>query len=125
MKTKESEYEQQEIERNACGVFMSPNLNGTFFYSHSAAREGRLVKVKIVEVGYTHVTCQHDDLRDEKHYSVGNCGRGGRNWEVIDLELAEREIELFWKHQEAQKLAELEAIQKQHALARKAINEAK
>lgn len=125
MKNEAEEYRLREIERHACGVFMSPNLEGTFFYSHGAAKEGRLVKVKIVKVGYTHVQCQHEDRREESHFSVGNCGKGGRNWEVIDLEFAEREIELFWKHQEAQKLAELEAIQAQHAFARKAINEAK
>lgn len=114
-----------EDEQNAHGVYISPNLEGAFFYSYSAAKEGRLVRLKIVKVGYTHITIQREDLPHEDNFGVGNCGKGGRIWEVINLALAEREIELFWKHQEAQKLAELEAIQAQHALARKAINEAK
>ena len=127
MRTKEEkdEWQRQRDAQDTCGVLMSPDKQGMFFYSHSAAREGRLVRVKIVEVGYTHVRCQHEDRTKDTSFTVGNRGRGGRNWEVIDLELAEREIELFWNYGEAQKIAELEAIQKQHALIGKAISEAK
>lgn len=98
------------------GVLLTPDIVGKKLYSHQAACKGRLVSLFVDEVGYTH-TKYHTEDGENGDFCTGNCGKGGKNWEAINLDTAKQEIKQYWLKAIADKQQELsELIDDQEAV---------
>lgn len=77
------------MEKNShdVGVLLTVDVIGKTLYSHSAARHGKLVKLYIRKVGYTHT--EYETSNGEKGmFATGNQGKGGKNWEAVSFSVA-------------------------------------
>lgn len=87
------------------GVLLTKDVVGKTLYSHYAACQGKIVKLFITEVGYTHTSFETADGRTGS-FCTGNQGKGARNWEAIDFELAQKKALCFWIN----KVAEMRGV---------------
>lgn len=72
------------------GELLTKEIVGKTLYSHVAACKGKMVKLFITEVGYTHTSYETEDGKVGS-FVTGSQGKGARNWEAISFELAKKE----------------------------------
>lgn len=98
-----------------CGVLLTQKVVGTTLYSHGAACRGRLVKLFVMSVGWTHTRYKLEGNDEEGFFCTGNQGQGAKNWEAVDLQIASDEIRHYWRTRAQEKAKELETLHAQWA----------
>ncbi len=97
--------------RHKAGALLTPARIGQVFYSYSAACQGRLEKLILRRIGWTHIDCQSETGKWITNFLGGNQCKDGRNWEIIELDTAKAIAFRFLEGKDAELQRTLTATQ--------------